>query len=78
MTATVRSAQIPKVGGELRRVDLPQVQVGRRIPASGGYLMGVSGDDTGPLLRNSGPGTSRADPAVTAHMPLKDIQGESV
>ena len=28
MTATVRSAQIPKVGGELRLVDLPPVQVG--------------------------------------------------
>jgi hypothetical protein len=64
MTATVRSAQIPKVGGELRLVDLPPVQVGRRIPASGGHLMGVSGDDTGPLLRNSGPGTRpcRKDP----------------
>ncbi|MCW2653504.1 MAG: hypothetical protein QOE41_3207 [Mycobacterium sp.] len=28
MTATVRSAQIPKVGGELRLVDLPPVEVG--------------------------------------------------
>jgi hypothetical protein len=40
MTATVRSAQIPKVGSELRLVDLPLVEVGRRIsaPRVGGYI----------------------------------------
>lgn len=49
MTATFHSAQIPKVGGELRLVDLPPVEgtfpvdqpAGTRLSTSGTTLLNV-------------------------------------